>query len=101
MAERLTKRNCDAEALMVEGHGTVEKILDESRRLKADLIITGSHGHGRLYDMLVGSISEGILRKARMPVLIVPAAAAEAEEWDEAAATTRHARRSSRVPMTG
>ena len=32
-------------------------------------------GHGPVYNILVGSISEGILRKTHVPVLIVPAAA--------------------------
>ncbi|NNF43912.1 MAG: universal stress protein [Phycisphaerales bacterium] len=73
LSEDLAKRGCDVEALMVEGHGTVEKILDEATRLDADLIVAGSHGHGRLYDMIVGSVSEGILRKAKVPVLVVPA----------------------------
>jgi nucleotide-binding universal stress UspA family protein len=87
LAEDLTKRQCDAEALLVEGDGAVEKILDEARRLHADLIIVGSHGHGRLYDMLIGSTCEGILREARIPVMIVPAAT-KAADHDEAAAAT-------------
>lgn len=77
LAERLAARGCDAEALMVEGHGIVEKILDEAGRLQVDLIVAGSHGHGKLYDMLLGSTCEGVLRKAGIPVLIVPDAAAK------------------------
>ena len=77
LAERLSERGCDVEPLLVEGHGTVEKILDEAERLHADLIVVGSHGHGRLYDMLIGSVSEGVLRKARVPVAIVPDAGAD------------------------
>lgn len=72
LGEDLVKRGCTAEALLVEGHGTVDKILDESRRRESDVIVVGSHGHGRLYDMLIGSICEGILRNARIPVLVVP-----------------------------
>ena len=77
LADDLTKLDCDAEALLVEGHGTVEKILDEAERREADLIVVGSHGHGRLFEMLIGSTSEGLLRKARVPVLIVPSDAPE------------------------
>ena len=72
LADDLSKRNCDAEALMVEGAGTVEKILDEAERLDADLIAVGSHRHGRIYEMLVGSVSTGIVRKTRIPVMVVP-----------------------------
>jgi nucleotide-binding universal stress UspA family protein len=80
LADGLTKRGCETEALLVEGHRTVEKILDEVRRLKADLIVMGSHGHGKVFDLLVGSTCEGVLRRTRVPTLIVPAASAGAEE---------------------
>lgn len=75
LATELGEKGCDVEPLMVEGDKVVTKILDEARRLEADLIVVGSHGHGPVYDILVGSISEGILRKAPTPVLVVPAEA--------------------------
>lgn len=61
-----------AEALMVQGP-TVAKILEEAERLSADLIVVGSHGHGALYDLLVGSVAEGVMRKTTRPVVVVPA----------------------------
>jgi nucleotide-binding universal stress UspA family protein len=57
--------------LLLQGQ-TSSTILAEADRLKADLIILGSHGHGALYQMVVGSVSEGVLRKAKCPVLVVP-----------------------------
>jgi nucleotide-binding universal stress UspA family protein len=33
----------------------------------------GSHGHTAFYDLLVGSTTQGVLKKAPCPVLIVPA----------------------------
>jgi nucleotide-binding universal stress UspA family protein len=78
LAQDLRLRGCDADALLVRGY-TVDKILNEARRLKADLIVMGSHGHGRLYDALVGSICQGVLRKATVPVLVVPARAARGD----------------------
>jgi nucleotide-binding universal stress UspA family protein len=38
----------------------------------ADYLIMGSHGHGAVYDLLVGSTTHGVLRKAPCPVIIVP-----------------------------
>jgi nucleotide-binding universal stress UspA family protein len=73
LAGELTKRGCEAHALLVEGHRAVEKILDEAQRLEADLIVMGSHGHGKLFDLLLGSTCEGVLRRAGIPMLIVPA----------------------------
>lgn len=40
----------------------------------ADLIITGSHGHGFLSRMLLGSVATGLVRGARCSVLVVPRA---------------------------
>ena len=59
-------------ALAVQGY-TVEKILAEAKRLPADMIIMGSHGHGGLHHLLMGSVAEGVLRKAECPVVLVPA----------------------------
>jgi nucleotide-binding universal stress UspA family protein len=35
--------------------------------------VMGSHGHGSVYNLLVGSVTEGVLKAARRPVLLVPA----------------------------
>ncbi|MFQ5747681.1 MAG: universal stress protein [Gemmatimonadota bacterium] len=72
MAERLRKRGADATALLVQG-SIVETVLAEAERIGAALIVVGSHGHGATYDLLVGSVSQGIIRKAKVPVLVVPA----------------------------
>ena len=80
LAGDLRKRGCKAEALLVEGHRTVDKILDEAQRLQADLIVMGSHGHGKVFDLLVGSTCEGILRRSGVPMLIVPVAPTMADK---------------------
>lgn len=71
-ADQLTSEGIDVTALLVQGP-TVQTILEEADRHDADLIVMGSHGHGTLYQMIVGSVSEGVLRKTRCPVLLVPA----------------------------
>lgn len=68
----LRERGLDAHALVIQGP-TAAKILEEARRLEAGLIVAGSHGHGALVHLLVGSVSEGLLRHSPCPVLIVPA----------------------------
>ncbi|MFI5382266.1 MAG: universal stress protein [Tepidisphaerales bacterium] len=50
----------------------VEKILAEADRLQPVLIVLGSHGHGALHHLLLGSVSEGVLRKAKWPIVVVP-----------------------------
>jgi nucleotide-binding universal stress UspA family protein len=71
-AEKLRARGIDTQALLIQG-STVETILERAEKLDADLIVLGSHGHGALYRALLGSISEGVVRKSACPVLIVPA----------------------------
>ena len=51
----------------------VDKVLDEADKHGADLIVVGSHGHGALFEFLVGSVTSGILRASKCPVLVVPA----------------------------
>jgi nucleotide-binding universal stress UspA family protein len=72
LADRLREQGIDAKALLIRG-STVEKIAEEAERVDADLVVAGSHGHGALHRALLGSVSEGLVRSLRRPVLIVPA----------------------------
>lgn len=55
------------------GYGrTTAMILDEQKVQDAGLIILGSHGHGALYHLLMGSVASGVLKGAACPVVIVP-----------------------------
>ncbi len=38
-----------------------------------DLVVVGSHGHGAIAALLLGSVAEGMVRKAKVPTLVVPA----------------------------
>ena len=51
----------------------VDKILDEALKQQADAIVMGSHGHGALFEFLVGSVTSGVLRASKVPVIVVPA----------------------------
>jgi nucleotide-binding universal stress UspA family protein len=47
----------------------------QAERLEADgpeLIAVGSHGHGAMHHLLVGSVSELLLKSTTRPVLVVP-----------------------------
>lgn len=71
IANNLRTEGLDATALLVRGT-TAETILSEAAKLNADMVILGSHGRGAVRRFLVGSVSEGVLRHAACPILIIP-----------------------------
>lgn len=58
-------------SLLLEG-APVDVITEKAAELECDLIVLGSHGHGELRKLLVGSTCEEVLREASCGVLIVP-----------------------------
>ncbi len=71
-ASDLRDRGLRAHALLVEGP-TVDTLLAEARRRDAELVVIGSHGRGMLLRAVLGSVSEGLVRRAPCPVLVIPA----------------------------
>ena len=71
LAEGLRQKGIGATALMIQG-AIVETILREADRLEVDFIVVTSHGHGAAFDLLIGSISKGVVHKSTRPVLVVP-----------------------------
>jgi nucleotide-binding universal stress UspA family protein len=57
-----------------------QAILDAAERYGADLIVMGTHGRTGLQRVLLGSVAEAVLRRAPVPVVVVPARAARAAE---------------------
>lgn len=72
LRNQLREQGIDAHSVVLQGP-SVEKILEEAQRISADLIMVGSHGHGAVYHLLLGSVGEGVLKRATCPVLVVPA----------------------------
>jgi nucleotide-binding universal stress UspA family protein len=48
------------------------RILEAARELPADLLVMGTHGQGGLERLVLGSVTESVLRKAPCPVLTIP-----------------------------
>jgi nucleotide-binding universal stress UspA family protein len=70
--QMLHNQGLNVTAMLVSGT-PVRKILDEAQRVSADMIVMGSHGHGALFHLLMGTVCYGVLHKASCPVVIVPA----------------------------
>ncbi|MEP6809250.1 MAG: universal stress protein [Chthoniobacterales bacterium] len=67
---------CDFAGVEFETHITTseaaEGICDYAEEIKADLIITSTHGRTGFLHVLIGSVAEDVVRYARSPVLVVP-----------------------------
>ncbi len=71
IAQPLEESGIDT-AVIVAQNEEVTAIIDESKKNGVDLIMLGSHGHGALFHLIIGSVSEGVIRQATCPVIIVP-----------------------------
>lgn len=70
-AEQLREKGIDTTALLIQGSVT-DTILKETVKLNIDMIIMGTHGHGAMHHLILGSVSEGVVHKSHCPVLIIP-----------------------------
>lgn len=71
LADQLRNTGIDTTAMLVHAK-TVDAILTEAEDVGADMIVVGSHGRGAMYQLLVGSVSKGVLHKSKLPVLVIP-----------------------------
>jgi len=60
----------------------VDEILERAGSPEVEMVVMGSHGHGALYHLFNGSVVNGVLRRARCPVVVVPSGA---WKWAESA----------------
>jgi nucleotide-binding universal stress UspA family protein len=56
---------------VIEGQ-PVEAIVARARQLRADLIVMGTHQRRGLSRLLMGSVAEGVVRRAPCPVILAP-----------------------------
>jgi nucleotide-binding universal stress UspA family protein len=61
----------EADDIIVNRGNPVELILAIADEKNCDLIVMGTHGHGRLADAMMGSTARRVLRRSRKPVLVV------------------------------
>lgn len=62
-----------AEINLLEAHGKriASVIVEEAERWPADLIVIGTHGRSGFSRVLFGSVAEGVVRTAHIPVLLI------------------------------
>ncbi|WP_251343916.1 universal stress protein [Haloplanus halophilus] len=69
-AARATDRGVEATTAVVEGTAE-DAILKYAAENGIDLLVMGTHGRGGLERYLVGSVTERVVRRAEVPVLVV------------------------------
>ncbi len=56
---------------LAKGHADVaDTLLAHAAETGADLIVMGGHGHSRLRDFFLGSVTDAVLRSVKVPVLM-------------------------------
>lgn len=69
--QRILSQDVDCEHLLKQGVAK-DIILEYADNKNADYIVMGSHGRSGIYDVFVGSLTKGITRDSKIPVLVLP-----------------------------
>ena len=83
-ADRCTAAGVAARAVVWEGP-TADSVLAAAKAERVDLIVVGSHCRGGVERLLLGSVSDHVVRHARVPVMVVPPVAVHAAGVGEVA----------------
>ena len=70
IASRLEKEGCRVKKIVAFGN-PVKEILRVEEEEDVSIIVMGSHGRTNIMEMLIGSVSEKVVRNAKRPVLVV------------------------------
>ena len=71
VAAQLEKAGIEVTTAMLEG-GAAENIVNYPREHGIDLVVMSTHGFGGLKRLLVGSVTDRVIRSCEVPVLVVP-----------------------------
>ncbi len=66
---KIRAEGVQVETLLKEGH-TVQEILETAKEGQFDLIVMGARGVSKIREILLGSVSDGVIRNAPCPVLV-------------------------------
>lgn len=69
-ARALSRDGITVESDLLAGGSIGARVVEEAERIDADLVITGSRGHGPIASMLLGSVAAAVVDHAPCPVLV-------------------------------
>jgi len=64
-------QNFVTDEILIKHGPPAEAIVETAGDLGCDLIVMGTHGHGSLVDVLVGSTAKWVVRHSPIPVLVI------------------------------
>jgi len=67
---KVKAENVQVETVLVEGQ-VVQEITRRAKEGEFDIIVMGARGISKIREMLLGSVSDGVIRQAPCPVLVV------------------------------
>lgn len=70
--------HAQVEVRLLEAPDPRREILEQAKALEADLLVMGTHGRSGFDHLLLGSVTEKVIRKSPCPVMVVPRHAADA-----------------------
>lgn len=73
---RLKDRGYDTRSVIAWGE-PADRIVAVAQAQKADLILLTTHGRTGVARLFLGSVAEGVVRRATVPVLVIPSSAKE------------------------
>jgi nucleotide-binding universal stress UspA family protein len=68
--EKLRTKKVKVEKILVEGHA-VQEIVRVANEGNYDLIVIGARGISHIREILLGSVTDGVIHHARCPVLVI------------------------------
>ncbi len=71
LAQRIRDDGIETHAIFIEGVPSLS-ILEAAQKFNVELIVMGTHGHGVATSLLLGGVSQAIIKKSEYPVLLVP-----------------------------
>jgi nucleotide-binding universal stress UspA family protein len=69
-AAKLRGTGLEVETLLLSGE-PASAIVQATAKARADLVVMGTHGHSQVRQLLLGSVTEEVVRHSKVPVLLV------------------------------
>jgi nucleotide-binding universal stress UspA family protein len=68
--QKVKAEEVQVETILKEGH-TVQEIIRTAKEGKFDLIVIGARGISKIRELLLGSVTDGVIHHASCPVLVI------------------------------